>query len=146
MSDFISIARRQSENSPSAPIGFDEWTNLVASDAELNLDELNPNSACWSGVTTVVDPTFEWTDGEIWSQNPDTAQLQKAFELARRLNARVYGDDGDELFDDLEAFETVPRYDYDLALVLRGPRCVARLQNPHRDYPHLRLVGDLGSV
>lgn len=91
-------------------IGADEWLAAVDGDQELRLDPNNgPYFAVWSGLCRHPDRTwFDWSEGRVFTKNPDRATLTKMLHLAERLGAKVQGDDGEfyETADDLPAEDT----------------------------------------
>ena len=42
-----------------------------------------------------VGEPFYWADGNVVCKNPDAAMIERMVEMARRLGARVQGDDGE---------------------------------------------------
>jgi hypothetical protein len=76
------------------PITSDEWLAVVASDPELRLDlSRGPHFALWSGTCRYPEGTwFNWSEGSVYTKNPDRAITAKMLELARKLGARVQGD------------------------------------------------------
>jgi hypothetical protein len=88
------ITRRSAEQgSEPSEITLEEWTALVDSDADLS-PVADYRSVRWGGLSTRSDPTFDWHEGEIVVSGPDSAHWDKALQLARRLNARVVGEEG----------------------------------------------------
>lgn len=51
--------------------------------------------ALWSGKSECPDPWFDWFEGNIYTKNPDDPLIDKAVEIAKNLDARVQGDDGE---------------------------------------------------
>lgn len=49
----------------------------------------------WSGPSIYPDPWLDWSEGNIHSKNPDDRLIDKMVEVAKRLNAKVQGDDGE---------------------------------------------------
>jgi hypothetical protein len=99
-------------DSESAPIMLDEWLAYVQSDPEMRLDGFTeiplPDGrilrteiaglSVWTGYSRDgQDPNracFEWIRGEIVVKDPDLEILRKMHAIARRLGARVQGEDG----------------------------------------------------
>ena len=94
-----------------AEITADEWLALVDADPELApAPELgDPYFAAWVGR----DAWLGWSDGQVFTKNPDRALLGKMVEIAARLGARIQGDEG-ELYTGGEPM-------YDDAVRLRRP-------------------------
>ena len=77
-----------------------EWLHYVEGDPELQLVPANgPYFAKWSGKAKYPDPWLDWFMGNIYSKNPDRPIVGKMLQIAKKLGARVQGDDG-EFYDD----------------------------------------------
>ena len=91
----ITRARSWSDNSRHK-ISVEEWLACVAKDSELRLSpQTGPYFALWSGKSTHPDPWLDWSDGNIYTKNPDEALIEKMVSIARELRAEVQGDDGE---------------------------------------------------
>lgn len=95
------------------PITLDEWIAYVEQDSEMRLDNFaeatttegeliryeNRGLAVWIAYSGhEVGGNMGWFDywrGEIVVKNPDDEILIKMKQIARRLNARVVGDEGE---------------------------------------------------
>lgn len=78
------------------PITTDEWLRYVASDTQLRLDQRSARHAVKLSVESEHDePWLEWFQGDIYTKNPDEPILAKMLEIAKALNAKVQGDDGE---------------------------------------------------
>jgi hypothetical protein len=77
-------------------IPSEEWRARVAADPQLAPDPTNgPNAALWSahpGGRT--DAWLDWSQGNVYSTDPDSALMEKMHAIAVDLNALVQGDDG----------------------------------------------------
>ena len=91
--------------SESQPIGEADWRACVAADAELELTGAvealpltyeNPGLAVWRAHPSGDSVWFDLRDGRVTVKNPDEATIAKALSIAKRLKARVVGDDGEE--------------------------------------------------
>jgi hypothetical protein len=108
---YVAYITRRSVEQGSVPsdITLEEWTAVVDSDPELSPDG-DYRSVRWRGLSTVSDPTFDWHDGEIVVNGPDSAQWDKTLQLAKRLNACILDGDYDLAFkpeaEDKTAFGT----------------------------------------
>ena len=95
----LHITRRKHWPDRGNDISADEWLAYVRRDSELRLQpESGPYFAGWSGSSDLDDPWLDWSGGQIYTKNPDSALIQKMVRIARDLNATVQGDDG-EFFD-----------------------------------------------
>ena len=80
-------------------ITSEEWLALIQSDVELELAGYNGDYfALWSGKSEYEDPWLDWSSGNIYTKNPDGPIIVKMLEIAKRLNAKVQGDDGEIYF------------------------------------------------
>jgi hypothetical protein len=105
-------------DSPTHPISRSEWEALVASDSELETSandwiEAIPERSIERTYATVwiAHPDrvpFWYDDGEIKAKNADTPTRRKMVEIALRLDARVFGDDGEEYGVDGAALPRCP--------------------------------------
>ena len=79
------------------PITAAEWLAVVGADPELRIDgRSGPYFAVWPGPCRYPDGTwFDWSEGRVFTKNPDRATLAKMLELAGKLGARVQGDHGE---------------------------------------------------
>ncbi|MGF6508808.1 hypothetical protein [Paraburkholderia tuberum] len=92
-------------------IGIDEWKALVQSDPDMRLDGYasaivgdanvlridSEGLAVWTAhAGTAVSGNMAWFDfrqGNVVVKNPDVAILGKMWQLARKLEAKVQGDE-----------------------------------------------------
>lgn len=98
-------------DSASDPIALQEWLEYVASDPELRVTGAaevaapdgsvlryeNEGLAVWTAPGKHQDATiwFDYRGGSIVVKNPDEKVVEKMVSIARALNARVQGDDGE---------------------------------------------------
>ena len=77
-------------------IGADEWLRVVEEDPELSLAGMNgPYFAVWIRKSIHQEPWFDWFAGNIYTKNPDEPMIEKMLSIAKRLNGKVQGDDGE---------------------------------------------------
>jgi hypothetical protein len=73
-----------------------EWLQTINNDPSLCLAGYNGELfTLWSGPSEYEEPWLDWSEGQIYSKNPDEAIILKMLELADILDARVQGDDGE---------------------------------------------------
>lgn len=73
-----------------------EWLAYVATDPQLRLDQSSQSHAVKLSLESEHDePWLEWFQGDVYTKNPDEPILAKMLEIAKALNARVQGDDGE---------------------------------------------------
>ena len=96
-------------DSESNPITSEEWLAVVDEDPELTPWAAYPNShfAVWSGRSEHAEPWLDWAKGYIYTKNPDAPLMKKMVEIAKRLNARVLGQDGEEYLGGEEGFRSL---------------------------------------
>jgi hypothetical protein len=100
------------------PITPEEWLRVVEDDPSLCLvgadPKLNrsgfrgPYFAIWSGPSEHKIPWLNWLRGRVYSKNPDEALIKKLVEIAKRLKARVIGDDGEVYLGEGQVVPPVP--------------------------------------
>lgn len=77
-------------------ITAEEWLFLVERDPELSLDPRGgPYHALWNGPSKYFDPWIDWSEGELYTKNPDPPLIAKLLEIAIALEAKVRGDDNE---------------------------------------------------
>ena len=90
----IHITRRKFWADKGDDITADEWLAYVHRDSELRLRaESGRCFAEWNGGSWL-----DWSDGVIFTKNPDDALVTKMVAIARQFDATVQGDDG-EIYD-----------------------------------------------
>jgi hypothetical protein len=88
-----------------AEISTKEWLNLIQNDPELSPTlESGEYFVVWHGTTQYPETWFDWSDGNIYTKNPDKATLRKMLQIAQKLNAKIQGDEG-EIYDGREISE-----------------------------------------
>ena len=97
---YITRANNWSKNS-GKEISSKEWLDYVKSDPELALlsapkiSAHNPYCALWVNHRNGKDfAWFNWSAGNIYTKNSDSATEQKLFKIADHLNAQIQGEDG----------------------------------------------------
>lgn len=71
-------------------IGPQEWLAVVAEDADLISDPTHgPYAVRWTNAW------FDWSEGNVYTTDPDRSTFVKLLDLAKRLTAVVQGDDGE---------------------------------------------------
>jgi hypothetical protein len=90
-------------------IPLEEWLAYIELDPELEISEkyqirdpdkegsskAAPGFCEWLGHSTDDDGWFDYFQGCISTKNPDDETIRKMLSIARALNARVQGDDGE---------------------------------------------------
>ena len=96
MSYYLYITRKLHWSDEGPNITAKEWLGVIADDPELELaGENGEYFTNWLGASTISEPWFNWSDGNIYATFPDKAQIAKVLEIASRLNAKVEGQDGE---------------------------------------------------
>jgi hypothetical protein len=83
-------------NGASLPIEPEEWLEVVQADPDLELvGSMGPHFVRWSGESTLVEPWLDWSQGSVFTKNPDQALVTKMIQLAASMSARVVGEAGE---------------------------------------------------
>ncbi|HEX9063131.1 MAG TPA: hypothetical protein VF941_23405, partial [Clostridia bacterium] len=90
----------------------EEWLAVVEKDPELSIDSKNgPFFAVWKHDGQENEYWLDWFGGNIYSKNPDEILISKMVNIAKLLDAKVQGDDG-ELYE--ENFQEKEEQDTDI--------------------------------
>ena len=90
------ITRRRDWSDEGSDITASEWLAYVDSDVELHLrPENGAYFAEWNGPSHLNSSWFDWSNGAIFTKNPEPAVIDKMIAIARQLEANVQGDDGE---------------------------------------------------
>ena len=74
----------------------EEWLSIVENDPALTIDEENgPYHAVWSGPSKYPDAWIDYFEGCLFSKYPDEPLIDKMVQIAKLLDAKVQGDDGE---------------------------------------------------
>lgn len=87
-----------------------EWTDYISNDPDfIPIEEFSgktsdgievsvstPNAGLWRKNELEVPFTFQENLGQITVKNPDDAIIKKMIEIAKKLNGKVYGEEGEE--------------------------------------------------
>lgn len=94
------ITRREYWEDDGPAITADEWLQYVKNDPELKIIEANGRHFVhWTGPSKLSEPWLDWLDGEIFTEDPDKALVDKMIAIAQNLKAEVQGDDGEAYAD-----------------------------------------------
>ena len=92
----LHITRRAEWSDDDGPsITLDEWLAYIRSDPAVTPDPDNGPQDFLVSVGAEPCPLW-WDRGELLTKHPDKAFIRKMVSIARALNARVVGDDGEE--------------------------------------------------
>jgi hypothetical protein len=101
----VHITRKNDWSESEGPVISEaEWREAIAADPELSLDENTRVEmadsefifAAWKGREAAMGHYA----GEITAKNADQSLLRKMVQIAKRLNAKVQGDDGEVYGED----------------------------------------------
>jgi hypothetical protein len=96
----LHITRAEDWSDPhGAHIALEEWLAVATADRELVA--IPENGDAFFGLGSGADDAagwFDWSQGNVYTKNPDEHVLAKMLTLASSLAARVQGDDG-EFYD-----------------------------------------------
>ena len=77
-------------------ITTDEWGDVIRWDPDLHPDRTNgPNAVTWIDNAQGHRGWFDWSNGVVYTSDPNPATVEKMITLASRLEARVQGDNGE---------------------------------------------------
>jgi hypothetical protein len=77
-------------------ITAEEWLGIVGTDPELRPEPSNgPYAAAWNSADAEHKGWFDWYEGTIYTTDPDGPTVGKMVSLARLLNGKVQGDEGE---------------------------------------------------
>lgn len=100
----LHITRRLHWYEEGNDITSEEWLSLIARDSELQLQPENgPFFIIWNGQSSLESPWLNWSNGQIYTKNPDDALIDKMVIIAHKLGAKVQGDDGEIYNSHLDA-------------------------------------------
>jgi len=93
----LHITRKKFWADPDGPIiTADEWLAYVATDPQLQLDLNSQRHAVKLLIESEhAEAWLAWFQGDVYTKDPDERILAKMLEIAKTLNARVQGDDGE---------------------------------------------------
>ncbi|MGB5257377.1 MAG: hypothetical protein WBN07_04975 [Woeseiaceae bacterium] len=77
-------------------IDADEWLQLVRTDPQLTLDE--KNGPCFAVLTEARQQEqawLDWSEGNVYANYPNRTLQRKMLRVAKRLGARLQGEDGE---------------------------------------------------
>ena len=95
----ITRATKSWHDNKGCEISEDEWWAIVANDSELRA--ATPEALYYmAGAVLWSCPSAEmtwfcWSDGNIYTKNPNSSIMAKMLCLAQKMSARVQGDDGE---------------------------------------------------
>jgi hypothetical protein len=100
------ITRRPFWDDEGPEITAEEWLQYVRSDTELEtITSEGPHFVLWNGPSNLAEPWLDWLEGEIYTEDPDRALVDKMISIAQKLKAEVQGDDGETYTDSSEVLE-----------------------------------------
>jgi hypothetical protein len=77
-------------------ITLEEWHAYVQSDPEIQADESNDPKVDFLFIVHPEEAMpLWWSEGQVFTKNPDDAMVRKLVQVAGRLAAKVQGDDGE---------------------------------------------------
>jgi len=106
----LHITRKQNWSDDTGPVIDEaEWRRIIDEDPDLALD-LDTRCVMTDGEFIFASWKSEpgalgWYNGEISTKNPDEALIAKMVQIARKLEARVQGDDGEIYREDGSSFD-----------------------------------------
>jgi len=100
----LSIIRYKGEEP--VEIAFKEWEDYAAGDEELEQSNITDDGMYWEwnahsehNYPSAGRPWLNYSNGRIYSKNPDSEMVVKMVQIAEVLGAKVQGQDG-EFYDE----------------------------------------------
>ena len=94
----VTRAEKWSDNA-GHEISAEEWLAIIEADPELLVHPINgPTFALWLRPGQGPRGWIDWEAGNLWAQDPDRALLRKMLGIAKKLGAKIQGDEG-ELYE-----------------------------------------------
>ncbi len=93
----LHVTRKKDWADKSGPkITNSEWSEYLKSDKQIKSDKgLGKDGYVVTLASTRFPLFFDPKNGELYTTDPDKIAIEKLIEIAKRLNARVQGDDGE---------------------------------------------------
>jgi hypothetical protein len=92
----LHITRRNDWIDQGNDITFEEFVSHIRSDAEFTYPgELGADSADWRSPNSGYQSWLSWSNGQIYTKNPEPEFIDKMVMVARSLRAKTQGDDGE---------------------------------------------------
>jgi hypothetical protein len=92
----LHITRREQWIDEGDDITFEEFVSHVRGDAEFTYPgQLGDDSADWRSPKSAYESWLCWSDGQIYTKNPEPEFINKMVTVARALGAKAQGDDGE---------------------------------------------------
>jgi hypothetical protein len=103
LSIYVNVTRKADPLGEGPEITRDEWLELVSSDPDLSLERPSDafagdktEYAAWKGYPGGYTAWFGFADGNISVKGIDDAILAKLRQFARRLDANIISDEGEQ--------------------------------------------------
>ena len=91
----LHITRKEFHPCEGPMITPEEWLEIVQDDPELTISrQRGPYFADWSGPGK-YPCWLDYDNGNLYSKNPTDEMIDKMVQIAKRLDAKVQGDDGE---------------------------------------------------
>ena len=92
----LHITRRKQWFDEGDDIAREEFLAYVRSDPEFSYPgEAGEDFADWKSPTADYTTWLQWFDGRVITKNPEAEFVDKMVAVAKKLNAKVQGDDGE---------------------------------------------------
>lgn len=118
----LHITRREFWSSEGDDIAFDDFVRHVRSDGEFTYPgQLGDDSADWRCPKSGYVSWLSWADGQICTKNPEPVFIDKLVLVAKALQAKVQGDDGEVYLSATEIQKEQPLPDVAPATTAASP-------------------------
>jgi hypothetical protein len=102
----LCITRRKDWDQEIVGIAFEEFVAYVRDDVEFTYPgQWGDDSADWRSPNSGYESWLAWSDGEIYTKNPEPEFIDKMVAISRILGAKVQGDDGEIYRSATETYE-----------------------------------------
>ena len=102
----LHITRRKLWCDEGKDITFEEFVGIIKADPEFAYPgQLGADSADWRSPQSGYESWLTWTDGDVYTKNPEKEYIEKLVEVAKVFCARVQGDDGEIYLSATNTFE-----------------------------------------
>jgi hypothetical protein len=102
----IQITRRKDWDEEGGGIAFKDFVAYVQDDGEFTYPgPWGADSAGWRSRKSGYESWLVWSDGEIYTKNPEPELIDKMVVISRALGARVQGDGGEIYRSATETYE-----------------------------------------
>ena len=98
----LRITRKETWTDTGNEISIDEFERYLKTDIEFSYpSKMGPNYAEWKSPNSSYTSWLCWDSGDVYTKNPEPEFIDKMESVAKALQAKVVGDDG-EIYETAE--------------------------------------------